>query len=163
MTAAQEVARPLPPVLVVNLDRLYAESKTGEDIRAALDALEREAQLENDKLVAELIAEEQDLARRRPDMEVADFRAEAAAFDAKAQRIRAERDAKEREIAQARTDAVIQFRDQARGIVGQVMLERNGIVVLDSRTVFIALSAVDITLDVIARLDANLQSTQADQ
>lgn len=142
------------PVLVVNLEQLFSDSKIGQDIRAEFDILQSEAQRENDRLIAELTAEEQDLASRRPEMTVEAFQAEAEAFDAKVQSIRAERDAKDRELTQARTNAEESFREQVRGLVGDVMLERGGVVVLDNRTVFIALRTVDITQAVIEKLDA---------
>ena len=150
-------------VLVVNLERLFAESLIGQGIRTEFDKLEAEAQLENDRLVVELTAEEQALSEQRPDMEIADFRVAAAAFDAKVQSIRAERDAKDRELTQARADAETRFREQVRGIVGEVMLDRNGIVVLDGRTVFLSLRSADITDEVVARLDAIAQAQTDDQ
>lgn len=142
------------PVLVVNLEQLFSDSKIGQDIRAEFDVLQSNAQRENDRLIAELTSEEQNLAARRSEMTVEAFRAEAEAFDSKVQSIRAERDAKDRELTQARANAEERFREQVRGVVGDVMLERGGVVVLDNRTVFIALRTVDITQAVIEKLDA---------
>lgn len=142
------------PILVVNTERLFAESQFGQDIRADLDQQRLALQAENERIVEQLVAEEQDLAARRPDMPVEDFRQEAEAFDRKAVEIRAARDAKDREITAASNEAQSRFNDQVREIVGQVMLDRGGNVVLDSRSVYIALRSVDITEDVIVRLDA---------
>ena len=150
-------------VLVINTERLFAESKFGQDIRRDLDEQRLALQAENERIVEQLVAEEQDLAARRPDMPVDEFRAEADAFDQKAIGIRAARDAKDREISAAGVEAQNQFNDQVREIVGQVMLERGGEVVLDSRTVYIALRSADITDDVIDRLDALRDTMQQNE
>lgn len=149
-------------VMVVNTERLFAESKFGQDIRQDIERQRLDLQAENERIVEQLVAEEQDLAARRPDMPVEDFRAEAEAFDQKAVEIRAARDAKDREISAAGAEAQNRFNDQVREVVGQVMLERGGELVLDSRSVYIALRSVDITEEVISRLDglwdANVQN-----
>ena len=51
-----------PQVLVIDPERVYAESERGQAIRAELDAIAAEVQAENDRIVQDLIAEEQDLA-----------------------------------------------------------------------------------------------------
>lgn len=140
-------------VLVVNLEALYANSDLGRQITAQLDDLARAAQLENDEIRSQLESEERDLTVRRSEMDAEAFREAAEAFDQKVQIIRAQRDAKEREITQQRQNAQAQFNAQVREIIGQVMLERGGAVVLDGRSVYLARSSVDITSDVISRLN----------
>ncbi len=112
-----------------------------------------ELQAENERIIEELVAEEQDLAARRPDMDIEEFRLEAEAFDQKAIEIRAARDAKERSISEAAEAAQARFNEQVREVAGQVMIERGGKVILDSRSVYLALRSIDITDAVIARLD----------
>ena len=85
-------------VVVLDTDRLFAESLFGQALATDLQA-ETEALIEeNRRIEAELTAEEQSLTRRRPGMEPAAFREEAEAFDARVQEIRRERDAKERAL-----------------------------------------------------------------
>ncbi len=141
-------------VFIVNPERVFSDSDLGARIRDELNELARQAAAENDRITAELVAEEQDLAKRRPDMNIDDFRAEADAFDQRVQQIRADRDAKEREIAQAGQTARANFNEQARDVIGQVLLSRGGVVVLDSRSVYLAVSAVDITQEVIGQMNA---------
>jgi len=112
--------------------------------------------VENERIIADLEAEEQDLAIRRPNMDVADFRAEATAFDAKVQEIRQAVDEKEAELTRAQATARVMFYDQARPIVGQLMVARGAAAVLDSRTSFVWLDSIDITNDAIAAIDAAL-------
>ena len=152
---AQEEA-PQFPVLIVDSERLFQESDYGRAIRAALDEAARLLQAENDEIQTQLIEEERSLTERRPTMSVEDFRAEAAAFDAKVQAIRRARDAKIAELEQAQIDGREQFFDDVRGIVGRLMLDRGAVVLLDRRSVFLALGAADITAQAIARIDDEL-------
>jgi len=140
-------------IFVINADRLFAESAIGQSIREDFQARRLELQAENERIIAELVAEEQDLAARRPDMDIEEFRLEAEAFDQKAIEIRAARDAKERSISEAAEAAQARFNEQVREVAGQVMIERGGKVILDSRSVYLALRSIDITDAVIARLD----------
>ena len=153
--AAQEAEFSIPaPVLVIDPERVYAESVRGQAVRAELDAAALAVQTENDRIVNDLIAEEQDLAARRPDMDPAEFRAEADAFDQKAQDIRRARDAKERDLTRIATEARGQFFEDLRPIVGQLLIDKGGVAVLDSRSVYLVLRSADVTEDVIERLDA---------
>lgn len=161
--AAQQVPAAVPPtpVLIVDSDRLYLESSYGKQIRDALDADATALKAENDRIVAALTEEERSLTLRRPSMDAEAFRAEAEAFDVKVQGIRRARDAKEVALQKARVDARDQFFTNVRDVVGQLMLERGAALVLDRRSVFLALSASDVTEVAIARIDAALLDTNA--
>jgi len=151
--AAQTTEATPEGIFVINADRLFAESEIGQSIREDFQARRLELQAENERIIEELVAEEQDLAARRPDMDIEEFRLEAEAFDRKAIEIRAARDAKERSISEAAEAAQARFNEQVREVAGQVMIERGGKVILDSRSVYLALRSIDITDAVIARLD----------
>ncbi len=152
---AQEAEVSIPaPVLVIDPERVYAESRRGQSVRSELDAAAAALQNENDRIVNDLIAEEQDLAARRPNMDPAAFREEADSFDEKAQDIRRARDAKERELTRIATEARAQFFAELRPIVGQLLIDKGGVAVLDSRSVYLVLRSADVTEDVIERLDA---------
>lgn len=159
--AAQEQTAPAQ-VLIIDSERLYLESGYG---RSIIDFIEEQAaalQAENDVIEDQLIQEERSLAERRADMPVDDFRAEATAFDEKVQQIRRARDAKIAQLEQTRLAGRDQFRDDVRGIVGRLMLERGAVVLLDRRTVFLAVGTADITAEAIARIDAELLPSQED-
>ena len=156
--AAQQAMAELPPtpVLIVDSDRLYQESQYGQQIRDGLDADAAALKAENDRIVAALTDEERSLTLRRPTMTAEAFRAEAEAFDVKVQGIRRARDAKEVALQKARVDARDQFFTTVRDVVGQLMLERGASLILDRRSVFLALSASDVTEVAIQRIDAAL-------
>jgi len=109
---------------------------------------------ENRRIEAALTAEEQSLTERRPTMTPEAFRAEADAFDERVQGIRTAQDAKERALQNGVTDGRDQFLAVAAPVLGQMMRDAGAAVILDRRTVFLALSAVDITDEAIAAIDA---------
>lgn len=148
------------PVLVIDTGRLFAESAYAKRLNDEIEAVALQIRDENQQIVAELVAEEQSLTELRPTMSPEDFRAAADAFDQKAQDIRAERDAKETELENARRDVRVRFLSEVRSVVGQLMVERGGGIVLDSRSTYVFVTAIDITEEAIARVDANFIDPQ---
>ena len=152
---AQTPADPVQmPVLIVDSDRLYQDTRYGQQIRADLDAQAAALKAENDRIVAALTEEERSLTTRRPTMTPEAFRQEAQDFDTKVQGIRRARDAKEVALQNARATAQKDFFARVQAVVGQLMLERGAAVTFDQRSVFVALSAADVTEEAIARIDA---------
>ncbi|SEW07992.1 periplasmic chaperone for outer membrane proteins Skp [Cognatiyoonia koreensis] len=149
-------------VLVLDTSRLFAESAYALQLREEVETLARDLNAENERIVAELVEEERSLTERRPTMTPEAFRAEAEAFDEKAQEIRNARDAKEIELEQARVNVRVRFTEEIRPIVGQMMVERGASVVLDSRTVFVTVRSADITDQAISRIDAALLAPAQD-
>ena len=154
VSAQQASADATSPVLIVDSERLYQDSRFGQQIRAALDKDAEALKAENDRIVAALTEEERSLTLRRPTMAPADFRKEAADFDTKVQGIRRARDAKEVALQNSRVTAQKDFFGQVQGVVGRLMIEKGASVTLDQRSVFIALLAADVTEEAIARIDA---------
>ncbi|GAD56554.1 OmpH family outer membrane protein [Limimaricola cinnabarinus] len=143
-------------VVVLDTDRLFAESLFGQALATDLQA-ETEALIEeNRRIEAELTAEEQSLTRRRPGMEPAAFREEAEAFDARVQEIRRERDAKERALQLEAAAGRERFLAAIGPTLGQVMMARGAAVILDRRAVFLSTGAVDVTDAAIAAVDAEI-------
>ena len=144
------------PVLTVDIERLFAESAYGRRAAGELRAASEALAAENAGIVAELQQIERDLTERRPDMDPAAFRAEADAFDARVQSIRAERDARERELQSSLATAREEFLGAATPILGELMLAAGAAVLLDRRNVFLGVGLVDVTDEAIARIDATL-------
>ncbi len=142
------------PVLTIDLDRLLAETAYGR--RLSADILERGEALEaeNERIAAELTAQERTLTERRPTMAPDAFRAEADAFDAEVRRIRAEQDAKQRELEAAVADGRDAFLQAARPPLGKLMRESGAAVIIERRDVFLSASLVDVTDEAIAAIDA---------
>lgn len=145
-----------PQVLIIDSDRLYAETLYGRRLEAELAAEISEVQEENDRIAETLREEELSLTERRPDMEPEAFREEARAFDDKVQEVRRSRDAKAAELQAKRAAARSRFEEQVQGIVANVMLERSAVMVMEQRNVVLSVRSVNITDDVIVRIDAQL-------
>lgn len=141
-------------ILTVDVDRLFAQTQFGE--RIARDYTEGRAALANEnRVIADALREEElALAQQRPDMEPALFRAEAEAFDDKAQGIRRAQDAKERTLEETLASGRDQFLVASRPILGQLMVDRGAFAILDQRAVLLSLGSIDVTDLAIQRIDA---------
>lgn len=141
-------------VLVVDRDRVLAESRLGAALLAEIDEEGRALAAENAAIQAELRAEEADLTERRPDMDPGEFRAAAAAFDERVQTFRREQDGKARAHL-ARRDAVPDlFWEQALPILAGILEERDAGLLLERGDVFLSSDDLDITEEAISRIDA---------
>ncbi|MFT5649210.1 MAG: Skp family chaperone for outer membrane protein [Yoonia sp.] len=144
---------PVTGVVVVDTDELYRATRMGQRTAADLEERARALQSENDEITQALTAEERSLTDRRPTLAPEVFRAQAAEFDVRVQGIRRTRDAAIATFEADRDAAPRQFLELVRNVLGELMLERGAVAVLDQRIVFLSLSTVDITQDAIVRID----------
>lgn len=157
-TIAQELesGKIVSPILVIDSDRLYRQSKLGQRTEDAIakrrDALAAEQRTAEEELRAEELA----LTEKRKTMTPEEFRPLAEAFDKQVQEIRRLRTDKikelEAELAQER-DA---FLRAAAPILEKMMIESEAAVILERRTTFFSANNVDVTDEAIQRLDALL-------
>lgn len=145
-----------PPILIVDLERLFEETLYGRQLSAQLRGQAEELQAENERIVESLTNEERSLTIRRPDMTPEAFRAEADAFDTKVQEVRRVRDAKNVDLQVAAAAARSLFEQEVQGIVANIMLERGAVMVMEERNIILSVRAADITDDAIVRIDAEL-------
>lgn len=154
-TAVQAQEAP-SPLLTLDQDRFFLESDFGraaiERERVATAALEAE----NERIEAELVAEEQALTEQRKTLTAEEFSARAEAFDQKVERIRAEQDTKARQLTEGREKDRQEFLKVAVPVLGELLGERKATAILDKGLVILSLSAVDITDEAIAKLNAAL-------
>lgn len=144
------------PILTVNQERLYEDSAWGQRAQRELGRKGGEIAEENDRIAAQLSAEEAQLTQKRAALAPAEFRKLAEAFDARATSIRRERaQMVQRLNAEAEADRAAFFQ-AALQVMGEVMQERGAVAVLDRRTVFVSLDAIDITTDLIERLNMRI-------
>ena len=143
-------------MLVIDTDRVFTDSLFGQRIAATVLADSEALVAENRRIEAALTEEERSLTLRRPTMAIADFRAEADAFDERVQGIRSAQDAKQRSLQDGITTGREQFLQAVRPVLGQLMQEAGAAVILDRRTVFLAIGSIDITDLAIVRIDAAL-------
>lgn len=156
-TAAQEPAPAATTILTLDQDRFFLESLFGKASIAREQEAARVLEAENSKIEAALIAEEQDLTTRRPTLPTEEFTALATAFDEKVERIRDEQDAKARALTQGRDKERQEFLRVAVPVLGDLMSEKGAVAIVDKTMIILSLSAIDVTDEAIAKVDAVLK------
>lgn len=146
------------PILVVDQERLFAESRLGRQISSDLEQRAEALAAENRRIEGELSAEEQALTQRRATLSPTEFRELADAFDAKVQGLRAEQDQKARDITRLRDRERQLLLNSAGPVLGAIANERGALIILDRRNVLISADSIDITDDAIARLNERLEA-----
>lgn len=143
-------------LLTVDQDLLFVRSAWGKRASATTDAELGKIAADNDRLAAQLSDEEADLTKQRATLDPAEFRRRADAFDLRATQVRRERAQLLQNLnAWAEADRAAFYR-AALPIMGDMMQERGAVAVLDRRTVFVALDAIDMTDDLVTVLDQQL-------
>lgn len=143
-------------VLVVDQGRLFAESDFGRASIAREEKAARELEAENSRIQAELVAEEQELTFKRQSLPAEEFSARAEAFDQKVERIRAEQDAKLRDLSRLREEDAKLFFTEILPVLDAILLDRGAVVILDKSVAIRVQESADITDEAIARINAFL-------
>ncbi|MDO5605871.1 MAG: OmpH family outer membrane protein [Paracoccus sp. (in: a-proteobacteria)] len=155
VVADREPAQPLT-VLVLDVELAYAVSAWGRRAQSDIEAEARRIEAENTALEAQLTAEEQALTAERAALDPATFRQKAEAFDSRAQSIRRERAQVARDLRTRAQSDQSAFLDAALPIITALMQERHAGIVLDRRDALLAIAEVDITDDLVVRMDESV-------
>ncbi|CAM3208489.1 OmpH family outer membrane protein [Paracoccus nototheniae] len=151
--ATPDAAGERAPILTLDLDLLYLSSAWGLRAQTRLEDEGEGVAAENERLTQLLSTEEQRLTEQRATLPAADFRRLAEDFDLRATTIRRERAQAVQDLnAWAEADRAAFFRE-ALPVMGQMMSDRGAVAVLDRRTVFVSLDAIDVTQQLITALD----------
>jgi Skp family chaperone for outer membrane proteins len=146
----------ISPVLTIDSDRLFTESRFGQEVVARLEAQGSALATENRQIEADLETEERDLTEKRATMVPEEFRVLADAFDKKVQETRAAQAVKGRALTVALDQEREVFLTAAAPVLERLMREAGAVVILERRSVFVSASAIEITDDAIALLDETL-------
>lgn len=149
-------------VLVIDQERLFAETVFGLRLSAELEAASRALATENREIEAALIAEERALTEARSGMSPEEFRAAADAFDARVTQLRSAQDRKSQELVARRDLERQRFLDRALPVLGSILQEYGAYVLVDRRQVFLSDDRVNITDEAIARIGTALGSLLED-
>lgn len=145
-----------PTILILDQDRLYAESLYGKALESqSADAVARLA-AENRQIEADLTAEEKVLTERRATLAAADFKPLAEAFDAKVEKLRAEQEAKTKALQDARDAGRKRFFQAAAPILAEVMRQRGALAILNKAAVILSFDSVDVTDAALQAIDTEL-------
>jgi len=139
------------PVLVIDFERVFDQSAFGRRVNDEIESESRVIAAENRRIEAELIEEERRLTDLRPTLAPEEFRRLADEFDEKVQRLRSEQDAKARAIGTRTEEARRRFLTVAQPVLEELLREAEAAVILERRSVFVSVDAIDVT-DRAARL-----------
>ena len=158
--AAQDAVRDVAqsPILILNQERLFRDSEFGRRILLDFEARRAILAAENRAIEEELTAEERRLTELRSTIPAEDFRERADVFDAKVVAARGLQDGKERELSLAFDRGRGLFFRETLPVLAQVVREAGALAILDSRTVILSSSAVDVTDLTIERVNEALGS-----
>ena len=153
LCAGGAVAQSVSPILTIDQDRLFAETRLGAETLAELERRAQELAAENARIENELIAEERALTELRATLPVEEFREKADAFDERVQKLRTEQDEKARLLTRGRDDARAAFFNKIAVILSEIVREKGAFVVIDRRDVFLSADRIDITEEAIERIN----------
>ena len=157
--AAQE--EPASTILTLDQDRLFLESDFGRAAMAREEAATQALEAENKRIEAELVAEEQALTELRKSLPAAEFAQRATEFDEKVERIRAEQDGKARDLTRNRETERQEFLRVAVPVLGDLLSDKGAVAIIDKAALILSLSAIDVTDEAIARVNAALKAGDA--
>ncbi len=145
-----------PTLLTVDRERLFTQSMYGRRILAELETERSRLAAEARKVDADLVAEEKNLTDQRAKLSPDAFRLLADAFDEKVQALRRERPAREKDFSDRFEREQQAFFQKIGPILGVVVRERGGVVIVDRRAILLTTQNIDITDHAIARIDVVL-------
>jgi Skp family chaperone for outer membrane proteins len=145
---------------ILNEERLLRDSRYGQAVLAELREAERRLDEENERIAEELAAEERALTEARAELSPEEFRARADAFDRRVEAIRAERNELGLDLARRSDAAAARFFDEALPIVLEMMTEQSLVAILRPDALIVGADWLDMTDQVIERLDAILGNRQ---
>jgi len=153
LAQSSPITQAMSPILTLDQDALYQRSLYGKALRAQI--AEEVAMLETDsrRIDAELEAEERALTQKRSEMIAADFAPLAAAFDKKAQDLRAQNAAAVEALRLKEQDGRKEFFTVAAQVLGDFMVERGAAAIIDKGAVIVSLRGLDVTDEVVTRID----------
>lgn len=145
-----------PQILTVDQDRLYGASLYGRALEAKSLAATQALAAENRKIESDLSAEEARLTTQRATLSAEAFGELAAAFDQKVERIRAEQEAKAKQLTTDRDAGRKQFFDAAVPILADLMRQLGAFAILNHDAVVLSFDSIDVTDRALVELDARL-------
>lgn len=168
--AAMAQAAASTPVVVVNLDRIYVESLAGRDAQAKLKGIAQAVTKELEPESKSLQAEQTQLGPRFKDKTqeqvVEELRKDPALntrFNTYLQRLDAhlgKQQLRRQELAATEEKAVRDVLSAAGPMINESMAARGASVVLSAGSIVTGAASVDITPDVIARLNARVKTVE---
>lgn len=137
----------------VDEERLFRDSRFGQRVQAEIDAASRALEDENAALLAELTAREEELTGLRETLSPEEFRAQAEAFDQRADTIRQDQAQKLARFSQFEESERRRFFARTGAILQQVLQEEGAQILIAARAVIIGIPEMDMTGAAIEAID----------
>lgn len=151
-------AADLQGVGIVNIQKIMRESKAASSVREQLKSKQRAFQAELDTKEKSLQQEDQELAKQRANLSAEAFNQKVEAFRQKAISARQEIQNKRAQLDKGFGGALNRIQENTLNIVKEVANEKGLKLVLSSSQVLYSDNAMDITGDVLSRLNSKLPS-----
>lgn len=138
----------------IDEERLFRGSQFGQRVLGEIDVASRALEEENAALLAELTAREEELTNLRDALSPEEFRAQAQAFDQRAEMIRQEQAQKLARFAQFEESERRRFFSETGTILQQVLKDQGAQILIAAGAVIIGLPEMDMTSAAITAIDA---------
>lgn len=143
-------------IMTIDQNAVFLRSDWGKRATTTTETRMRQINAENERLVSQFAAEEQELTLLRTTLPPDEFRARADEFDQRVSQAR-----RDTENLNSRFEAEFQaeraaFFRAALPVLARIMRERGALVVLDQSAIFVAAQSVDVTEDLIQRVNAEV-------
>jgi Skp family chaperone for outer membrane proteins len=162
-TRAQQMGVVQSDVVVIDPERLLTETLYGRRLQSEIQAARERLIAQNDRVAADLEAEELALTEKRATTPPDEFRALADAFDQKVEKLRLEAEQKSRDLERRRDLAPAQFMRVIQPVLSELLQEAEAVVMLDVRTVLLRAEVADVSDLAIARINERIGTGPATQ
>ena len=151
-----------PDIAVIDIQRLLRKAKAAVDFT---NQIERQRQLFREQISErekELRAADQELARQRTKLPAEAFAEKRREFEVRLVEVQREAQTRMRELDQVRADGRRQVQRAITNIVAEIARERGiGLVIAQQGQIVLVKSALDITEEVLKRLNEKLPQVEA--
>jgi len=154
--AAAQAQTPNAQIVIVDFDRVSRESLVGQDISAQMESNRVDLESHARNIQQQLGAEQQELQQQRSIISDEAFQQRLQQFQQRAQQQQAQLQNLTQQARQAMQQANLEVQRALRPIVRQVMEEKGANIVLDKALVSQHASGLDVTTEVIERLNEAL-------
>lgn len=153
---------PLPPavIAVVNTQRILAQAKAAVAIRTQIEQMRAQTQAQITRNEEGLRAEEQELARQRSVLAPQAFQDRERAFRARVGQMQEQVQTLQRDLENTYNNAMVEVRQAMGPIFVEATRARGVNLILDNNQVVFGERSLEITDEIIQRLDAALPSVR---
>lgn len=147
-----------PKIAVVNIQKIMRDSQAATSVRDQLKGKQSSFQTELDNKEKELQKEDQELVKQRANLAQDAFNQKVSSFRQKANQARQEIQNKRAQLDKGFSSALTQIQTTTIGIITEIAKEKSIDLVLTGSTVLFANQEMDITDEVLSRLNKKVPS-----